>query len=128
MDRNKVIAGLTATAGLTTGLALGNMSDQALLRTSDVVTLQQEKFVEEGVFEQILPGGLKPSDAKDKRTIENFPDNVRVDVYDGPAGKGYTVIEELDGKSVHVSYGPEASHRSKILDKSTSTATSTNAI
>lgn len=129
MDRNKVIAGLTATAGLTTGIALGNMSDQALTQVQDIAQVQQERFVTDGHYMQVLPGGFKPSDAADKGRQRNFPDNMRVDVYDGPQGKGYTVVETLpDGREIHVSYGPEAAQRSIITGPNDISASSTPSI
>lgn len=124
--KTSLIATLTATAGLTTGMALSNFSDDNLIRLPDIVEQQNQHFSQTKKYEQILKGGDKPSDAANKAKKPNFPGNIRVDVYDGPNGSGYTIIEEFPDREIHVSYGPEAASRSKVIIKSTSTTTPTS--
>lgn len=124
-QRTGIVAGITAVVGVVGGAAAENLADNPLLNTDEIVQMQELKRGEGLHFEQILPGGLKPDDAKDKTPLINFPANMRVDVYDGPEGSGYTVVEELPNRIVSVSYGPEAAERSNVEIKSILSASTT---
>lgn len=123
-----LVASISLAIGATGGAIANDFSDPGILTTQQVIESQEAKLVEGKEYEQILSGGTKPGDAADKTVVKDFPTNMRVEVYDGPKGKGYTVIEELPSRTVHLSYGPESTDRTFIINKeelSTSTATST---
>lgn len=124
--RTSLIASLTATAGIISGVQFAELTDESLLRTTEIIEKQNQAALEIGEYEQILPSGEKPQDAKRTELVKDFPQNVRVDVYDGPEGKGYTIIENLpDGTEVAISFGPEAAQRSYVKSPNTDIASST---
>ena len=114
--REKALLAIALSVGALGGTTATNLSDTDIITTEKVIEQQQEKQKAGQEFEQILKGGTKPSDAKNTVPVKGFPANTRVDVYDGPAGKGYTVIQEIVGKEIHISYGPEADERTKIIN------------
>lgn len=123
-QRDTLIAAVSMAVGAAGGQFVPGLDNPGLLTADEVVQIQQERRTNQGSFEQVLPGGVKPSDAADQRRVANFPENMRVDVYTGPEGSGYTIVKEEAGKRIFISHGPEAADRSRVIDIATTTATS----
>jgi hypothetical protein len=61
---------------------------------------------------------------------KGLPENFRIDVYEGPHGKGYQITYEENGVVHSIGHGPEAADRTYTikLPKPVLTATSTPVI
>lgn len=81
----------------------------------DVVSFQEQTLRDTGEYKQIAPN-------QDVGSRKLAP-NIRVDVYDGTRGKGYTVTEITDTQVIITDYGNEG--RSAIYNLPAKTATST---
>lgn len=109
--KTALITSIALIAGAGAGAGIQNQTVEELQSIDEII---QEQTVKR---EQVLPGGAKPSDADDQAKKEGFPDNSRVDVYDGPNGGGYQIITETDQTITSIGFGPEADARTWVLSK-----------
>jgi len=114
--KEKALLAIALSVGALGGSTATNLNEKEVLTIEKVIEQQVEKQKGGGEFEQILKGGNKPSDVIDKETVKDFPENTWVDIYDGPKGKGYTVVTEVGNKQIRIGYGPEAKERTQIVD------------
>lgn len=113
-----LVATLSTSLGTAGGAIVSDYSDKDLLQVEEIVQLQETKELIEGDYQQYLKGGMLPESEEKLATI---PDTTRVDVYDGPKGKGYIIVQEFADRTVSLGYGPEAADYTKVELKATST-------
>lgn len=105
-------------------LSVGTSTD-----ISDIPNLETTYRQEHGRYLQVLIGNELP--AYESGTVEEkfgttIPDNVWIDVYDSPAGKGYQIKWMEDGAEHSIGFGPEGDERTySLAGAETLTATST---
>jgi hypothetical protein len=96
----------------------------------EIGVLEQEYMSKYGRYLQVMPGNTLPSyesGSVQAKFGKALPENIRIDVYEGPHGKGYQIYYEEDGVAHSVGYGPEAADRTFTIEfpKPAVTATST---
>ena len=77
-----------------------------------------------------MPGNTLPSTESgslQSKFGKALPENVRIDVYELPHGKGYQIYYEENGAAHSVGYGPEAADHTYTIEfpKPQASATST---
>lgn len=96
---------------------------------------EEQYYQENGEYMQVLRGGNKPSDVKkfNKKLFKQIKkaDNYRVDVYDGPEGKGYKIIYEDDKTIKERDFNKKNNRvkikiRNKITNNNNATSTQNN--
>lgn len=116
-----LVATLSTSLGTAGGALVQDYTDKDLLQVEEIVQLQETKEAFGGDYQQYLKGGALPESEEKLATI---PETTRVDVYEGPTGKGYVIVQEFADRTVHLGYGPEAEALTKIeLKDATSTKT-----
>lgn len=124
--KTAALSAISLIVGATGGATVTELSDPGIVTTDQLIQVQEERKISGEQYEQLLKGGVKPGDATDKRKREGIADNIRVDVYDGPKGAGYVIVEQVGDKEVHVGFGPEAEERTMIITKPGGTASTTD--
>ncbi len=79
-----------------------------------VALLEESYFVNHNKYLQILPDNQLPdyeSGTVAEKLGSTIPANMRVDVYESPAGHGYQISYEENGTSYSFGYGPEFESR-----------------
>jgi hypothetical protein len=102
----------------------------AAASVGEIATLEQEYMAKYGRFLQVMPGNTLPSTESgsvQSKFGKALPENIRIDVYESPHGKGYQIYYEENGTAHSVGYGPEAADRTFTIEfpKSAASATST---
>ena len=105
----------------------------AAAAVGDIATLQQDHMAKFGRYLQVMPGNtLRSTETGSVQTKfgKALPENIRIDVYESPHGKGYQIIYEESGVVRSTGYGPEAGDRTFTIElpKPAASATSTPAI
>ena len=86
----------------------------------DEVEAEQSKYTDKYV--QVLEGNVYPDDEK-RRLDVALPDNMSVNVYDGPTGKGYQVVVKYEDRTEYIGYGPQAAEYTYTVPIGTATTT-----
>ncbi len=120
-----LVATLSTSLGTAGGAIVQNYTDKDLLQVEEIVQLQETKEVLEGDYQQYLKGGVVPESEEKLSTI---PETTHVDVYEGPTGKGYVIVQEFEDRTVYLGYGPEAAERTVIEMKPMAKATTSKEI
>ena len=99
----------------------------------DIPQLEQEYMAKYGRYLQVMPGNTLPtteSGSVQSKFGKVLPENIRIDVYESPHGKGYQIYYEESGVAHSVGYGPEAADRTFTIEfpKPAASATSTSAV
>lgn len=128
--KDAALSSLLVLLGAAGGATVNELTDTNIIDAEYVVQIQEDNKLLKKDFEQILKSGEKPDDAEDKTKVKDFPDDMRVDVYDGPKGAGYTIVQTVGNKEIHLSFGPESEQRSFIINNEViaTTSSSTNII
>jgi hypothetical protein len=105
----------------------------AAASVGDIASLEQEYMSKYGRYLQVMPGNTLPSTESgsvQSKFGKALPENIRIDVYESPHGKGYQIYYEENGVAHSVGYGPEAADRTYTLEfpKPAPSATTTPAI
>jgi hypothetical protein len=95
--------------------------------------LEQEHMAKYGRYLQVMPGNTLPSTESgsvQSKFGKALPENIRIDVYESPHGKGYQIYYEENGVAHSVGYGPEAADRTFTIEfpKPAASVTSTPAV
>jgi len=96
-----------ASTSIPAATSTGTVADQ-------ISALENTYYQANGVYLQVLPGNILPSYETGTVTADlgsAIPDNVRVDIYDAPGGKGFQVTYQDTSTQHSVGYGPEAISR-----------------
>jgi IstB-like ATP binding protein len=87
---------------------------------SEIATLEQEHMSKYGRYLQVMPGNTLPSyesGSVQAKLGKALPENIRINVYESPHGKGYQIMYyEEDGVFHSVGYGPEAADRTYTFE------------
>ena len=80
-----------------------------------------------------MPGNTLPSTESgsvQSKFGKALPEHIRIDVYEGPHGRGYEISYTENGIEHHVGYGSEAADRTYTIElpKPAPSATSTPAV
>lgn len=84
--------------------------------------------VTHGEYTQVTLDGrilVRDGEVVDQQLLDLLPANMIVDVYSGPNGDGFELIQTLSDRIVHYGFGPEAESRTYVLPISKGTASST---
>jgi hypothetical protein len=105
----------------------------AAAAVGDIMTLEQQYMSKYGRYLQVIPGNTLPSTESgsvQSKFGKALPENIRIDVYESPHGKGYQITYEEYGVVHSVGYGPEAGDRTYTiaLPVPAVSATSTQAV
>lgn len=112
--KQALITSITVALGAVGGSVATNLTDTDLLTAQQIIEVQESKLAEGGEFQQYLKGGVLPEKAEIGEKPVDLPPDTKVDVYDGPSGKGYVIVQELPDRTVYLGYGPEAEALTKI--------------
>lgn len=96
-----------------------------------VTALEEGYFAKNGRYLQVIPGNKLPeyeSGTVAEKLGANIPSGVRVDVYEGPKGFGYSVTYEDKGTIYTAGFGPEAADRTRSFPVPIVVSSSTEAV
>ena len=91
----------------------------AAASVGEIATLEQEYIAKYGRYLQVMPGNTlasTESGSVQSKFGKPLPENIRIDVYESPHGKGYQIYYEENGVAHSVGYGPEAADRTFTIE------------
>lgn len=96
-------------------------ADSTVFSTKEEIkSAQDDFFLSNGTYLQTTKINKLPSDrigTVKGRLGKDMPSNFYVNVYGGPKGQGYEVVEETDTEIIVTGYGVEASSRTYRITK-----------
>lgn len=84
----------------------------------EIAGLEETYRRQTGKYLQIQPGNALPayeSGSVSEKLGKTIPDNMRIDVYEAPQGRGYQITYEEGGILHSIGYGPEAADRTFVI-------------